>query len=118
MSKHNKIFVKKSRKGNVIKVVREIYLRDDIVCGSELCSTCQQLTFSLSSSCKNYLILDTNVLLHQLDVIENPKITNVIILQTVLEEVKNRNMHFYTRLRELISNPTKHFFVFSNEYHL
>ena len=32
-----KTFIKKTRRGNIIKVVREHYLRDDIWCGSPLC---------------------------------------------------------------------------------
>ena len=34
-------FLKKTRRGNVIKVVREHYLRDDIYCGSSACSDCK-----------------------------------------------------------------------------
>jgi hypothetical protein len=32
-----KTFVRKTRRGNIIKIVREHYLRDDIWCGSPLC---------------------------------------------------------------------------------
>ena len=39
-----KTFIKKTRRGNVIKVVREHYLRDDIYCGSPLCQVCDQET--------------------------------------------------------------------------
>ena len=37
-----KTFIKKTRRGNIIKVVREHYLRDDIWCGSPLCQLCEQ----------------------------------------------------------------------------
>ena len=37
-----KTFIKKTRRGNIIKVVREHYLRDDIWCGSPLCQVCEQ----------------------------------------------------------------------------
>lgn len=68
---------------------------------------------------ENYLLLDTNVVLHQLDLLEHAKFLkqSVIILKTVLEEVKHRNANFYSRLRELIANPSAHFFVFDNEFH-
>jgi exosome complex exonuclease DIS3/RRP44 len=49
--------------------------------------------------------------------LESPKITNVIILQTVLDESKNQNISLYQRLRKIIDNEKKHFYVFSNEYH-
>jgi hypothetical protein len=32
-----KTFVRKTRRGNIIKIVREHYLRDDIWCGSPIC---------------------------------------------------------------------------------
>ena len=46
----SKAFVKKTRKGKVLKVVREHYLRDDIWSGSPLA---------------HYLIVDTNIVLQQ-----------------------------------------------------
>ena len=36
-------FLKKTRRGNVIKVVREHYLRDDIYCGSTACKNCKHI---------------------------------------------------------------------------
>lgn len=60
---------------------------------------------------------DTNVVLHQIDLLENHKITNVIVLQTVLDEVKHINLSIYNRLRALTGNPDRHFHVFANEHH-
>lgn len=42
---------------------------------------------------------------------------NVVVLSVVLEEVKNKNLSVYNRLRALCSNTLRRFFVFSNEYH-
>lgn len=70
----SKIFVKKTRKGGILKVVREHYLRDDIWCGSYACKECQQersvleaQPVSISQLCTapHYIIPDTNVILHQ-----------------------------------------------------
>ncbi len=36
----SKTFVKKTRAGGVLKIVREHYLREDIWCGSEVCKEC------------------------------------------------------------------------------
>lgn len=36
----NKVFVRSTRNGKVQKVVRELYLRQDIPCSSRLCATC------------------------------------------------------------------------------
>lgn len=70
----SKTFVKKTRSGRVMKIVREHYLRDDIWCGSEACDECrQESTVLLKDACiesnlcsyPHYLIPDTNVVLHQ-----------------------------------------------------
>eukprot|EP01134_Creolimax_fragrantissima_P000116 CFRG0116T1 len=124
----SKTFVKKTRKGNVVKVHREHYMRDDVWCGTEPCTSCQgedrplQGIPSSSSQSKqfnfpHYILPDTNVVLHQIDVMEHASISNMIILQTVLDEVKNQNSAVYTRLRTLIADVDKHTYVFTNEHH-
>eukprot|EP01103_Thecamoeba_quadrilineata_P016000 TRINITY_DN5220_c0_g1_i2.p1 TRINITY_DN5220_c0_g1~~TRINITY_DN5220_c0_g1_i2.p1 ORF type:complete len:949 (+),score=182.23 TRINITY_DN5220_c0_g1_i2:31-2877(+) len=119
----SKAFVKKKRSGNVVKVVREHYLRDDIACGSKSCNSCVHFNVQgstptqLSVDVDQYLLLDTNVILHQIDFLENSDIKNVVILQTVLEEVKNRSLHIYKRIREIIADKLRLFFVFANEHH-
>lgn len=94
-------FVKKTRKGKVVKVVKEHYLRDDIWCASSLCHECgmksgeaklpsNESTFLYTSPDMSdddapsvqYIIVDTNVALHQTDVLEHAAIENVIFLQT------------------------------------
>lgn len=37
-----KTFVRKTRRGKILKVVREHYLRDDLSCGIAGCSACQK----------------------------------------------------------------------------
>nr|XP_046257452.1 exosome complex exonuclease RRP44 [Scatophagus argus] len=122
----SKTFVKKTRSGGVMKIVREHYLRDDIWCGSEGCTECKQESTVLqrdacieSNLCSSphYLILDTNVVLHQIDVLEDPVIRNVIILQTVLQEVRHRSAPIYKRLKDIIHEKEKHFYTFTNEHH-
>uniref|UniRef100_A0AAQ5Y7Z7 Exosome complex exonuclease RRP44 n=1 Tax=Amphiprion ocellaris TaxID=80972 RepID=A0AAQ5Y7Z7_AMPOC len=122
----SKTFVKKTRSGGVMKIVREHYLRDDIWCGSEACTECKQESTVLqtdacmeSSLCSypHYLIPDTNVVLHQIDVLEDAVIRNVIILQTVLQEVRHRSAPVYKRLKDIIHEKEKHFYTFTNEHH-
>uniref|UniRef100_A0A671TSC4 Protein DIS3 homolog n=1 Tax=Sparus aurata TaxID=8175 RepID=A0A671TSC4_SPAAU len=122
----SKTFVKKTRSGGVMKIVREHYLRDDIWCGSEVCTECKQESTVLqrdacieSSLCSypHYLIPDTNVVLHQIDVLEDPVIRNVIILQTVLQEVRHRSAPVYKRLKDIVHEKEKHFYTFTNEHH-
>ncbi|XP_068423997.1 exosome complex exonuclease RRP44 [Clinocottus analis] len=122
----SKTFVKKTRSGGVMKIVREHYLRDDIWCGSEICTECKQESAVLqrdpsieSNLCSypHYVIPDTNVVLHQIDVLEDPVIQNVIILQTVLQEVRHRSAPVYKRLKDIIHEQEKHFYTFTNEHH-
>ncbi|XP_068183620.1 exosome complex exonuclease RRP44 [Antennarius striatus] len=122
----SKTFVKKTRSGGVLKIVREHYLRDDIWCGSEVCDECKQESTVLqrdacmeSNLCSfpHYLIPDTNVVLHQIDILEDPVIRNVIILQTVLQEVRHRSAPVYKRLKDIIHEKEKQFYTFTNEHH-
>uniref|UniRef100_A0A8C0F8W2 Exosome complex exonuclease RRP44 n=1 Tax=Bubo bubo TaxID=30461 RepID=A0A8C0F8W2_BUBBB len=52
-----------------------------------------------------------------IDILEDPVIKNVIVLQTVLQEVRNRSAPVYKRIRDVIQNPEKHFYSFTNEHH-
>lgn len=53
----------------------------------------------------------------QIDVLEDPVIRNVIILQTVLQEVRHRSAPVYKRLKDMIHEKEKHFYTFTNEHH-
>ncbi|KAL1021732.1 hypothetical protein UPYG_G00017290 [Umbra pygmaea] len=122
----SKTFVKKTRSGGVMKIVREHYLRDDIWCGTEGCVECKQEETVLqkdvhieSNLCSfpHYLLPDTNVVLSQIDILEDPLIKNVIILQTVLQEVRHRSAPIYKRLKDILHDKEKHFYTFTNEHH-
>ena len=107
----------KTRTGKILKIVREHYLRDDIDNGlnGEKLDQHPSLHNDLIAK-EHYLIPDTNVLLQQMDVFEHSCIQNVIVLQTVLREIRHRSSPVYRRLNEIISNPDKNFFVFTNEH--
>merc|ERR1719435_282852 len=108
-------------------VVREHYLRDDIWCGSLLCQQCDQEPENCRLEKKpiprsslvvepHYLVVDTNIVLDQIDLLESEGLNNVIILHTVLEEVRHRSSPIYKRLKDIIADPKRHFFVFVNEH--
>jgi len=107
-------------RGNVVKIVKEHYLRDDIWCGSAMCQDCVQSgeQVKLSDAASQYLLPDTNVVLHQMDLLESKTgaFNNIIVLQTVLQEVKHRNYKLYQRMRTLL-NTNGSAFVFANEHH-
>ncbi|KAL8189938.1 UNVERIFIED_CONTAM: exosome catalytic subunit dis3 [Gekko kuhli] len=134
----SRTFLKRTRAGAVRKIVREHYLRDDISCGVAACPLCgegeeeeeegrgagrpfleAQPGGAASSLCPepHYLLPDTNLLLHQIDILEDPVIRNVIILQTVLQEVRGRSAPVYKRIKDVITNKEKHFYSFTNEHH-
>jgi exosome complex exonuclease DIS3/RRP44 len=56
-------------------------------------------------------------MLLQIDLLENPAIEDVVVLSVVLDEVKNKNLSVYNRLKTLCTNTARRFFVFTNEHH-
>ena len=62
---------------------------------------------------------DTNALLNGLDLFEQKSgFYDVIILQTVLEELRNRSLPLYNRVIGLTKGEDKHFYVFFNDFRL
>jgi exosome complex exonuclease DIS3/RRP44 len=151
----SKVFIRSTKSGNVRKIVRELYLRQDIPCSSKLCSACLasvpadangngnftissvSLLFHLSfltvapfilsdkpAGTKSYptghyLVPDTNALLNGMDLFEQKSaFYDVIILQTALEELRNRSLPLYNRLISLTKSEEKHFYVFFNDFRL
>lgn len=53
----------------------------------------------------------------QIDILEEDAIINVVILQTVLEEIRHKSSNVYKKLRNIIKDPKRKFFVFINEHH-
>ncbi|PCH43275.1 RNB-domain-containing protein [Wolfiporia cocos MD-104 SS10] len=120
-------FFKKTARGKVIKVLRERYLRDDVCCGIHSCSICADSASSVLPSAGSlnhpmfpdgHIVLpDTNVFLAQMDLMEsnlfNPP---MILLQTVMEEVRHRSLPLYNRLKALVKADEKTVWVFYNEY--
>jgi exosome complex exonuclease DIS3/RRP44 len=67
----------------------------------------------------HYLVPDTNALLNALDLFElKSAFYDVIILQTVLEELRNRSLPLYNRLIGLTKSEDKRFYVFFNDFRL
>ncbi|PGH12080.1 hypothetical protein AJ79_04479 [Helicocarpus griseus UAMH5409] len=133
----SKIFVRSTKSGKVQKIVRELYLRQDIPCSSKLCSVC--LSYAPTDANGNvtpfvlserpagtksfprghYLMPDTNALLNGMDLWEQTgSFYDVIILQTVLEELKNQSLALYNRLISLIRSEEKRYYLFFNEFRL
>lgn len=131
----HKIFVRSAKSGNATKFYREQYLRQDISCSSQLCDTCPKLQppkannevvppilvadpNSTTKRGPHYLVIDTNVALQAMDALEHKSaFFDMIIPQTVLEEVRNRSLPIYSRLRALTADDSgKRVYVFHNEF--
>ncbi|KAI6874528.1 ribonuclease R, partial [Hortaea werneckii] len=130
-------YLRTLKSGKVQKIVRELYLRQDIPCSSQLCTACLDLQpagFHQKRSSPrlsatpagtksypegHYLIPDTNAFLSAMDLFESEGVfQDVVVLQTVLEEVKNRSLPLYNRLVALTKNDDKRFYVFFNDFRL
>ncbi|OLL25563.1 Exosome complex exonuclease dis3 [Neolecta irregularis DAH-3] len=128
------IYVRNIR-GRVQKVVREIYLRTDIPCSSQLCTRCaitapvavdgkvqQPKLLGLPARTEkykfpHYIIPDTNIFFYCMDLMEHKSaFYDVIILQTVLDELRNQSLPLYNRLRQLVNDEDKRFYIFHNEF--
>ncbi|KAF7340136.1 Exosome complex exonuclease dis3 [Mycena venus] len=120
-------FFKKTARGKVIKVLRERYLRDDVGCGIQNCSSCDNSTadtlpFAGDTQHKSFpdghfVLPDTNVFLSQMDLMESALFKPpIILLQTVMEEVRHRSIPLYNRLKALVRMDDKRVWVFYNEY--
>ncbi|KAK9794582.1 putative Exosome complex exonuclease dis3 [Seiridium cardinale] len=131
----SKVYVRSTKSGKVQKIVREVYLRQDITCSSQTCSKCRapanaagQVSPPVLSDKPagtkafpqgHYLVPDTNALLNAMDLFEQSSaFYDVIVLQTVLEELRNRSLPLYNRLISLTKSEDKRFYVFFNEFRL
>ncbi|MCJ1308086.1 exosome catalytic subunit dis3 [Agyrium rufum] len=62
---------------------------------------------------------DTNAFLNAMDLFEQSSaFFDVIVLQTVLEELRNRSLPLYNRLLSLVKSEEKRYYVFFNEFQL
>ncbi|KAH9967857.1 RNB-domain-containing protein [Russula dissimulans] len=120
-------FFKKTARGKVVKIIRERYLRDDVSCGIEKCRECtstpgSRLPFSGVLDHKlfpngHFVLPDTNVFLAQMDLMESNYFnTPIILLQTVLEEVRHRSLPLYNRLKALMKSDERPTWMFYNEF--
>ncbi|OZJ01556.1 hypothetical protein BZG36_05343 [Bifiguratus adelaidae] len=55
--------------------------------------------------------------MHQIDVLEHPVFQDVIVLQNVLDELRHLSVAVHNRVRIMIEDKDRKFYVFSNEHH-
>ncbi|KAG1077972.1 hypothetical protein G6F42_024501 [Rhizopus arrhizus] len=119
--KTDRAFYKKTRSNTIIKLVREQYLRDDIPCLSEACTSTKcnntsRQTALLSSAADHYIIPDISVIMRYLEILEQDQITNVIWSQTVTINLQQHDKSkTYKKLREITNDSRKKSIMFYNE---
>lgn len=65
----------------------------------------------------HFVLPDTNVFLAQMDLMESSQFNPpIILLQTVIEEVRHRSLPLYNRLKAIMKMEEKRVWVFYNEY--
>ncbi|RKP38424.1 hypothetical protein BJ085DRAFT_37278 [Dimargaris cristalligena] len=111
---------------NVVKQVRENYLRTDIPCLSELCPTrptCQERvpahhhTGLLAGDASAYIIPDTKTLARYAEIFIQSELTNVIYNQTSFNSLINHERNKTARaLRQAIESPARQSVFFYNGY--
>ncbi|CAM9627658.1 unnamed protein product, partial [Sphacelaria rigidula] len=77
------------------------------------------LRLGRDSAMKKFMVLDTNVVLNQMDLLETPSpaLSFVIVLQTVIEEARHNNLSLFRRLKQLLKDDSRVFVFFANEHH-
>ena len=117
---NRKVFFKKTRKGKVVQPVQESYLHADLECGF-MCGKSVSMNvlrdITAQAPHKHLLIIDTNIAMHQVDVLEYncPNTSMIVIMQTVLQELKHLNANIYARILQLVKDTSKSFIFFPNE---
>eukprot|EP01012_Entosiphon_sulcatum_P020531 TRINITY_DN2546_c0_g1_i1.p1 TRINITY_DN2546_c0_g1~~TRINITY_DN2546_c0_g1_i1.p1 ORF type:complete len:987 (+),score=150.93 TRINITY_DN2546_c0_g1_i1:2424-5384(+) len=114
LQRRQNIFFQKKKSG-IAKVIREVYLREDIPCGANGCVTCGPGILEMDAPF--LLIPDTNVCLQQIDLLESPLLRNIVLLAVVLEEVRHLNRGTYARLKGVMADQARAVHYFSNEFH-
>lgn len=133
-----------TKRGRILRTVRERYLREDLSCALPGCALC--VSESDTSSATHvmgttkavlaaaprqgrYLLPSMELVLRQMDVLEfssrkkqsqkskSEVFADVIVLETVWEFVKRNDLGVYNRLRALLMNADRRFVVFANEHH-
>nr|KIR44756.1 exosome complex exonuclease DIS3/RRP44 [Cryptococcus bacillisporus CA1280] len=122
-------FLKKTVRGKVINIFRERYVRDDIPCGYQDCHQCAQfpgykpvlpragfLQHTKFAGNGHYLVIDTNIVLHQMDLLQSlPAHLPLIIPSTTIRETRHRSLPLYNRLQQLIQDEDRLVWVWWNE---
>ena len=113
-------FFRRSRRGQIVRTVKERHLREDVGCGylHGVTVSSDQLERLVSEAPhQQLLVVDTNIVLHQVDLLEYkcPATSLVLVPQTVLQELRHLNLAAFKRILSLFKDESKSFIFFPNE---
>ncbi|XP_024518625.1 DIS3-like exonuclease 1 isoform X2 [Selaginella moellendorffii] len=106
------------RRSKAISIVaEEIYLRDDIPCGSPLCSSCASHLPRLPPDASHYLLPNADAVLQFWEILELPQFSAVIFLTSVLKEVQEKlGQRSWRRLRSIFTDHRRCNIVFDDRH--
>lgn len=113
-------FFRRTRKGKVTRFVREKYQRTDVGYGVLHGNTLNQATLQAvveESTNKILVVVDTNIMLHEIDILEqqSPVTALLLVTQTVLQELRHLNFAAFKRVRSLMEDESRNIIFFPNE---
>jgi len=110
------VFTVKSKRGRIVRVAREHYLRADIPSGI---NDGDGKGLGLHDDATHFLIPDANTLLRFLDVFEVAREwRDIVILQTVLDNFcQQATSRAQGQLTAMTKDPSRRFILFDNEHH-
>ena len=118
----NQGFYKRTRRGKVVQITREKVLRSADSCGfvhGEKLTVDGLRDIVHKGPLPHLLVLDTNAALQNIDVFESRMnvMTNVVVLQTVMQELQHLNQGVSRRLLALMKDKAKSYIFFPNEFY-
>lgn len=93
-----KYFYKLNANNRINKIVREVYLRNDISCGIEKCNICENNKKKLLDGERSILILDLNTLIKYMDFLYDCDIDNILIPLSIYDYIKSFNKILYKKI--------------------
>ncbi|KAJ1448262.1 hypothetical protein M885DRAFT_151464 [Pelagophyceae sp. CCMP2097] len=118
-------FYRRTRRRKVLKEVKERYIRDDLGCGTmhglPLTPSMLSALISKKEELFGWIVPDTNVVLHQFDLLEHASLKcapldRLVISQTLVDEVKHNDKALFRRLCALVADERRGNVVFANEH--
>ena len=105
-------FIKSKRTNKISKIVREIYLRDDIACGIASCPSCRQESANLGTE---LIILTAKAIEQQIDALESEHLINMVIPMSQLELLTNV---VQKRILNVVQQPNRHCHLYPDKFFL